>query len=142
MPQDPDWPAVTVRSMGTDPLYGVPVEVLCALTGARFATAQRWKKTRRCPRWLGLLIRLCIEGQLGAIARHWDGWIIRGKHLVSPEGWEFTPGEVRSVPFMHAQIAAYQARQRQQRAVQQADWIEQRYVDVAEPSRPPPAAPF
>jgi len=115
--------------MGTDPLYGVPVEVLRALTGAHLTTAKRWKRTRRYPRVLGLLIRLCVEGQLGAIARQWDGWSIRGNKLVSPEGWEFTPGEIRSIPFMHAQVAAYQARQR---CIQQADWIEQRFVDPAE----------
>jgi len=103
--------------------------VLRALTGAHLTTAKRWKRTRRYPRVLGLLIRLCVEGQLGAIARQWDGWSIRGNKLVSPEGWEFTPGEIRSIPFMHAQVAAYQARQR---CIQQADWIEQRFVDPAE----------
>jgi Phage protein len=113
----------------TDWLYGVPIDVLCALTGAHLTTARRWKRTRRAPRWLRLLIQLCIEGELGAIARHWDGWSIRGKHLVSPEGWEFTPGEVRSIPFMHSQVAAYQARQR---CIAQADWIDERWTDPHE----------
>lgn len=102
------------------------MEVLCALTGAHLTTARRWKKTRRCPRWLQRLIRLCVEGELGAIARQWDGWSIRGKTLVSPEGWAFTPGEIRSIPFMHAQVAAYQQRQRTHL---QADWIDERYVE-------------
>lgn len=106
---------------GTDQLYGVPVEVLCVLTGTHRTTALRWKKTRRCPRWLGLLIQLCVEGRLGAIARQWDGWSLRGKHLVSPEGWEFTPGEIRSIPFMYAQIAALRHRV----ASVQAEWIDQ-----------------
>lgn len=115
--------------LGTDSLYGVPAERLVAITGAHLSTARRWKRTRRAPRWLRVLISLCVHGELEPISRTWSGWILRGKHLVSPEGWEFTPGEIRSIPFMHAQVAAYQARQRW---IQQADWIEERYVNPAE----------
>ena len=59
----------------------------------------------------------------------WSGWVLREKYLVSPEGWEFTFGEIRALPFMHAQIRTYQ---RLQRTIQQADWIEQRFIEVRE----------
>jgi len=114
---------------GTDWLYGVPVERLSALTGTHLSTARRWKKKRRCPRWLQRVIRLCVLGELGEIHRAWDGWVIRDQYLVSPEGWRFSFGEIRAIPFMHAQIRTYQ---RLQRCIQQADWIEQRYVDAGE----------
>jgi len=77
--------------------------------------------------WLRVLVRVCLEGELEPLSRHWAEWSIRGQHLVSPEGWAFTPGEVRSILFMRAQVAAYQA---ERRTHLQADWIDQRYVEL------------
>jgi hypothetical protein len=111
------------------PLYGHPAESLARLTGRHMTTARRWKNLRRVPLWLATLVRVCLDGDLGPISATWRGWTVRGRHLVSPEGWEFTPGDVRSVPFLHAQVAAYQQRQR---TALQADWVEERYVDPEE----------
>jgi hypothetical protein len=114
--------------LGTDTLYGIAAEQLVAITGVHLSTARRWKRRRRLPRWLQRLVSLCVFGDLGQIHRAWSGWTLREKYLVSPEGWEFTFGEIRSIPFLHAQVAAYQARQRW---IQQADWVDQRYVNPA-----------
>lgn len=43
----------------------------------------------------------------------WEGWILRGGKLISPEGWEVTTGDVLSLPLLRAQIAGYQAKERQ-----------------------------
>ena len=59
--------------------------------------------------------------------------MVRGKELVSPEGWCFTPGDVRSVPFLTAQVRAYQARERTH---VQADWVDERYVAPGETLAP------
>lgn len=37
---------------------------------------------------------------------------MRDGKLVSPEGWEASPGDVLSIPLLKAQISAYQAKQR------------------------------
>jgi hypothetical protein len=117
--------------LGTDSLYGIAAEQLVAITGAHLSTARRWKRRRRLPRWLQRVVSLCVFGDLGQIHKAWRGWKLKDTTLVSPEGWEFTFGEIRAIPFMHAQIRTYQ---RLQRCVQQADWIEQRYVAPAEAS--------
>lgn len=110
--------------MTTAPLYGVPVSVLVALTGAHASTARRWKRAARVPAWLVLLVGVVWRGELDAISPAWRGWrLVRGE-LVSPEGWTATPGEVCALPLMRGQIAAYQAAQR---LPAQGDWIEGRF---------------
>jgi Phage protein len=112
--------------MGTDPLYGIAAERIATLTGAHISTARRWKRSGKHPRWLEPFLAMAVSGQLGPIERAWRGWVLRDQYLVSPEGWRFSFGEIRAIPFMHAQIANYQ---RLQRCAVQADWIERRYVD-------------
>ena len=111
--------------MDTDVLAWASAETLATLTGAHLTTALRWKRAKRIRRWLYVLVSVCVRGELESISKTWSGWSVRGPHLVSPEGWQFTPGEVRSIPFMKAQVRAYQDRQH----FAQADWIAQRYVE-------------
>lgn len=111
--------------MTSSPLYGVPVSLLAQLTGAHPTTARRWKRAARPPSWLARLVRLVVEGDLGEMSAAWRGWKLVSGELVSPEGWTATPGEVRALPLMHGQIAAYQA---QLRLPAQGDWIEGRYA--------------
>lgn len=115
------------------PLFGVPAARLARLAGVHLTTARRWKNRRRVRSWLALLVRTCLEGELEPISRTWSGWSIRGQELVSPEGWRFTPGDVRSVPFLVAQVKAYQTRERTHL---QADFIERRYVEPGETLAP------
>ncbi len=72
--------------------------------GVSRITLQRWKRTRRLPRWAAILIRL-LDGELEAIDPAFAGWIIRRGQLVSPENWCFTPGEIRSIPILHTLAA-------------------------------------
>ncbi len=114
--------------MGTDPLYGIAAERIARLTGVHLSTARRWKRTGKHPRWLAPFLALVLEGELAPIARAWSGWRLRDQYLISPEGWRFTFGEIRSIPFLHAQVRSYQARLRTHL---QADWIDERYVEAS-----------
>ena len=81
---------------------------LSGRVGVSDITLRRWKRSRRLPPWAAILIRL-LDGELDAIDPAWRGWIIRRGELVSPENWCFRPGEVRSIPLMHASLAAYRS---------------------------------
>ena len=105
-------------------LDGMLAARLAELTGRHPSTVRRWLRTQHFPSWVWRLERFTMD--LGAVAPPWCGWSLHRDTLRSPEGWLFTPAELRSVPFMHAQIAAYQARERTHL---QADWIEERYVE-------------
>lgn len=52
------------------------------------------------------LLELTLEGELGAVAAAFAGWRLdaRRGELVSPEGWCFTAGEIRAIPFRYGQI--------------------------------------
>lgn len=103
-------------------LWGrVNVETLAAMTGAHLTTARRWKRLTVLPLWLARFVRGIVEGHLCEISQEFAGWrIVRGQ-IVSPEGWEFSPGEIRALPFMRQQLAHYKA---QARLPAQADFIE------------------
>lgn len=49
----------------------------------------------------------CLE--LEQCDETWAGWHVRGRVLVSGEGWSFTPGEILRLPFLVQQIAALEA---------------------------------
>jgi hypothetical protein len=123
--------------MGNGALYGYSAERLAELTGAHLATARRWKRQAHARPWLARLVRLCIEGHLGEISPEWDGWSLKHGKLYSPEGWEFTPGAVRAIPLMQAQIRTYQ---RERLWITQADWVNQRYEAPADMTEAPIAA--
>lgn len=61
---------------------------------------------------------MILSGDLGIFSKEWAGWIIRRGLLISPEDFEATPADVRSLPFMRMQIAAYQADARMAREPQ------------------------
>jgi len=115
--------------MGTDPLDGIGAERIAELTGVHVSTARRWKRTGKRPRWVAPFLAMAIGGELAPIAHPWRGWILRGGCLISPEGWSFQPGEIRSLPLLHAQVRTYQ---QQARTHLQADWIDERYVELSE----------
>ena len=56
---------------------------------------------------------MILESDLGCFDPAWRGWILRAGKLISREGWEVTPGDVLSLPLLRAQIAGYQAKERQ-----------------------------
>jgi hypothetical protein len=106
-------------------LDGVTTVELAAIAQVHLSTARRWKRTGKCPRWLERLVRVCHHGELDHIHRAWAGWRLERGQLISPEGWQSTPGAVRSIPLMQAQVKTYQ---RERRYIAQADWVNQRYA--------------
>lgn len=124
--------AVTVAA-NMDVLYGVPTARVAELTGASLVTARRWKRTRRLPAAVRRLLELLVHGELAILDRAWHGWALRGGRLIGPDGLSFEPSEVLTIPFVRAQVSAYQARERY---ALQADFVEQRYVDPDETLAP------
>ena len=55
---------------------------------------------------------MVLTADLGAFSAAFRGWTLRGGKLVSPEGWEATPGDILCLPLLRAQVAAYQAKER------------------------------
>lgn len=102
--------------MNEPELYGIPAETIALLCKVNVRTARRWKKgERRMPE----TARMILAGDLGAFDPAWRGWAFRGGKLVSPDGWEASPGDVMSIGLMRAQISAYQAKERQIQGLQE-----------------------
>ncbi|HTF42854.1 MAG TPA: DUF3653 domain-containing protein [Terriglobales bacterium] len=96
--------------MNEPELYGIPAETIALLCKVNVRTARRWKSgERRMPK----TARMIVAGNLGAFDPAWHGWILRDGKLISPEGWEVSPGNVMSIALMRNQISAYQAKERQ-----------------------------
>jgi hypothetical protein len=105
--------------------WGHTAERLAALAGVHLTTARRWKAAGHRPRpWLAKLLRIVLAGELDDISAAWRGWRIAGDELVSPEGWRFTPGEVRAGRLLEARLARLEA---ERRLPAQADWIDGRW---------------
>lgn len=77
---------------------------LAAFAGVSERTARRWRRDGIPPRFAALA-RL-LAGELDAVAPAWSGWTLDRRGLVSPEGWTFTPGELRAVPIQYQRVAA------------------------------------
>lgn len=78
--------------------YGIPLARLIELTGVHPDTARRWKREQYIPRPWDLIVQLRMQAPLGELAQPWDGWHLRKDLIISPEGWSFTPGQVRAIP--------------------------------------------
>lgn len=81
---------------------------LTGRVGVSAVTLRRWERTGRVPRWALILIGL-LAGNLEAIDPAFAGWLIRAGELVTPEGWRFTPGEIRSIPFLYGQVRIWRS---------------------------------
>jgi len=93
--------------------------LLAGITGVHIETAHRWKRAGRIPAAHRAMVQLRTTGNLSVISEHWSGWTITKRGgLRSPEGWEFQPGEVLSIPLRHQHIAALETERRLLRAGQ------------------------
>jgi hypothetical protein len=71
--------------------YGIPAEVIARLCKVNVATARRWKRgATRMPE----AAKMILSADLSAFSPAFAGWTLRGGKLVSPEGWEATPGDM------------------------------------------------
>ena len=83
-------------------LYGIPAETIAALCKVNVRTARRWKKgERKMPE----AARMIMAGDLGAFDRAWRGWSFRDGKLISPDGWEASPGDVMSITLCGPRLA-------------------------------------
>ena len=90
--------------------YGIPAELIAQLCRVNVATARRWKRgASRMPE----TAKMILTADLGNLDPAFRGWRVLGGKLISPEGWEATPADVLCLPLLRAQVAAYQARERQ-----------------------------
>lgn len=90
----------------SSPLYGIPVNEIARICHVDLATARRWKRGATCPPKTALML---IVGDLGCLHPDWAGWTMKRGLLVSPEGWEATPGHVRGLQMINATLAAYRS---------------------------------
>jgi hypothetical protein len=102
--------------MNDPELYGIPAETIALLCKVCVTTARRWKRgKRRMPE----TARMILAGDLGCFDPAWRGWAFRDGKLISPDGWETSPGDILSLQLMRAQISAYQAKERQIQALEE-----------------------
>jgi hypothetical protein len=50
---------------------------------------------------------MLLSGDLSCLDPAWSGWRLSRGLLVSPEGWEATPGHVRAMKMMNATLGTY-----------------------------------
>lgn len=110
-------------------LYGIRSEDIAAWCGVHITTARRWKRYGDLPVTAAIVIALRSRGELELIDPAWAGWRLRGGVIVSPDGAEYTPGEVLSTTYWRALARHYQVAQR---LPQQADWVNREWVQPVE----------
>jgi len=89
--------------------YGIPAEVIARICKVDVKTARRWKNgENRMPE----TARMILAGDLGAFDPAFSGWSLRNGKLISPEGWEASPGDVLSIQLTQAQLATARSENR------------------------------
>jgi transcriptional regulator with XRE-family HTH domain len=89
-----------------DVLIGLSIKEIARRARVDESTARRWKRGEIVPS-AGIL--LVLDGDLGAFDPAWEGWVIRGGKLITPErSFSVTPGRVRGLEIQWAQVKAYQ----------------------------------
>lgn len=88
-----------------------PAKEIARLCGVDLATARRWRRQASCPPASAVFL---INADLGCFDKAWRGWIMRRGLLVSPDGQEVAPNDIRAIPFMRLQIHSYQLESRLQ----------------------------
>lgn len=96
-------------------LAGLAVVAIAKGCSVSLDTARRWKRRGRMPAPMHRLLELTAHGELGGVAPAWAGWRLacRAGELVSPEGWRFTPGEIRALPLRYGQISGLERQVRE-----------------------------
>ena len=105
-------------------LHGIPAETIAELCRVHITTARRWKRGEEPPYTALKLIELLTTGNLGVIDLRWQGWRLHHGSLISPDGMDFSPGDIHAMTFLRQLIASYQSAQRLPR---QADWVTERW---------------
>ncbi|MEX2122367.1 MAG: DUF3653 domain-containing protein [Woeseia sp.] len=114
---------------GIPELNDISAELIAEICRVTSRTARRWKRGEYPPFTALKVIQLYKEGELGEIDLKWAHWRLKGGLLVSPDGQQFTPGDVMSIQWLRMQIQSYQ---RDQRFILQSDWIDQKWRPAPE----------
>jgi|SRR5579862_1390479 len=86
-------------------LYGLNIKEIARICGVSLKTAQRWKSGQTVPPKTALQV---LIRNLGCFHPGWHGWTINeAGQLVSPEGWQASPGDVLAIQFTQAQLSAW-----------------------------------
>lgn len=93
-----------------DLLSGLTVAELVSLTGTHRTTATRWKHGNPLPEPVRRLLAIVAHGELDQLG--FRRWRIVAGHLYSPEGWEYSPGEILALTLLRQQLASLQAKDR------------------------------
>jgi hypothetical protein len=117
---------------GIEALNDVTPEVIAEICRVHISTARRWKKGEMPPFTALQLLKLHNDRELGVVDLKWAGWRLHNGLLISDDGSHFTPGEVRSLPFLRMQINSYQ---QDQRLPRQADWVSKKRTEAPEQER-------
>lgn len=97
-----------------DELFGLTVNEIARVARVNITTARRWKRGV-VPVPPGML--LLLSGDLGCFDPDWRGWVLRRGKLISPEGWDATPGQVLATRLHEIQLAAWRTENRNLRAL-------------------------
>ena len=111
---------MSVAVLGSmEPLSGfanLSAKDLARVTHSAERTARKWIRARFAPRLIVEWLRLMFDRPLGMLCQRWEGWHLRNGKLHSPEGYEFTPEEVITIPLRLQQIAQLELSTQQQAA--------------------------
>lgn len=81
------------------PIGRAPASLARAL-GVPIRTVRNWRKAGTMPAVYVLGLALVEDGDLGAVAPGWRGWMLKPHAIVSPDGWEFEPGQIQAAPIL------------------------------------------
>jgi len=81
---------------------GFSIEEAAAACHTSARTYKKWETTKNHPTWAKSIL-LCKAGILQD--KGFQGWRIYEGKLISPEGYEFSSGEIRSIIYQYALIA-------------------------------------
>jgi hypothetical protein len=89
-------------------LSTIPINRLVEICQIDITTARRWRRGSNLPPAYVLeFVNAKLQGDLGFLDSAWRGWILRHGHLISPEGWVMSMGDVLAARLHEAQLAAW-----------------------------------
>lgn len=84
----------------------IPHPLALVAAGIPERTARRWVAARRIPEPWRRWFAVALQGDLGTAWPDWRGWKMDAGALYSPEGWQFSRGELCALPFEYQRAAA------------------------------------
>jgi hypothetical protein len=95
-------------------LFGLSIKYISQSCDVDLTTARRWKRGAICPPQSALAV---LSGDLGFLDPAWRGWRLKDGHLLSPESWELSMGDVLASRLHEAQLAAWRKEVRDMKAL-------------------------